>query len=149
MRWRAITVTGVVIAACLIALSLASDFLVDLIWFSAVGYLDIFWTMFGSKVVLFFAVFMGSTVFLWVNGALAVRFAQCRGHLLPIPFDQGSAAVWTHTETLPELVRRVSVRLSWRLLIAGVAVVLGALIQRDQKLGLSSSFHTPGAVWTT
>jgi uncharacterized protein len=128
MRWRAITVTGVVIAACLIALSLASDFLVDLIWFSAVGYLDIFWTMFGSKVVLFFAVFMGSTVFLWVNGALAVRFAQRRGHLLPIPFDQGPAAVWTHTETLPELVRRLSVRLSWRLLIAGVALVLGALI---------------------
>ena len=90
MRWRGITVTGVVIAACVIALSLTSDFLVDSVWFSAVGYLDVFWTIFGTKVVVFFAVFVGSTVFLWVNGALALRFAQRRGPLLPVPFDQTS-----------------------------------------------------------
>ena len=53
MRWRAIAVTIVVIVACLIALSLASDVLVDWLWFSAVGYLDVFWTIFGAKAVLF------------------------------------------------------------------------------------------------
>jgi uncharacterized protein len=128
MRWRGITVTGVVIAVCLIALNLASDFLVDLAWFSAVGYLDVFWTMFDSKVGLFVVISAGSTLFFWVNGTLAVRFSERRGHLLPVPFGHGSSATWTLTETLPERIRRVSVRLSWHLLVAGVAVVLGLLI---------------------
>ena len=128
MRWRGIMVAGVVIVACLIALSLMSDFLVDWLWFATVGYLDVFWTTFGTKVALFFAVFLGSTVFLWVNGALAFRFARRRGRLLVVPFDQQSASPWTLPETLPELVRRVSVRFSWRLLTAAVAAVLGVLI---------------------
>ena len=100
MRWRGITVTGFVIVACWIALSLTSDFLVDLVWFSAVGYLEVFWTIFGTKVALFVAVFVGSTVFFWVNGALAVRFAQRQGRLIPVPFDQGSAAAWRHSPRL-------------------------------------------------
>src|SRR5262245_6000428 len=124
MRWRGITVTGVVIAACLIALSLASNFLVDLVWFSALGYLDVFWTAFGTKFFLFCAVFVGSAVFFWVNGALAVRFATRRGRLVPVPFDQGSEILWRHPETLPDLVRRVSAGLGWRLLVTGVAIVL-------------------------
>jgi uncharacterized membrane protein (UPF0182 family) len=132
MRWRGITVTGFVIVACWITLSLISDVLVDLVWFSAVGYLEVFWTIFGTKVALFVAVFVGSTVFFWVNGALAVRFAQRQGHLLRVRFDQGSAAAWTLPETLPEVVRRLSVRLSWPLLIAGVSVVLGVLIAASE-----------------
>jgi uncharacterized protein len=132
MRWRGITVTGVVIVACWIALSLTSDILVDLVWFSAVGYLEVFWTIFGIKVALFVAVFAGSTVFFWVNGALAVRFALRQVRLLSVPFDQGPAAAWTLPETLPEVVRRASIRLSWRLLIAGVSVVLGVLIAASE-----------------
>jgi len=37
MRWRGIAVAIIVIVACRIALGLASDFLVDWLWFSAVG----------------------------------------------------------------------------------------------------------------
>jgi uncharacterized membrane protein (UPF0182 family) len=121
-------VAGVVIAVCLIALGLTSDVLVDVLWFSAAGYLDVFWTIFATKVILFFAVFMGSTIFLWVNGMLAFRFARRQGPWLPVAFDQGSATVRTFPETLPELFARASVRLPWRLLIAGVAVVLGIVI---------------------
>src|SRR5262245_8520199 len=128
MRWRGIMAACVVIGACTIALNLVSDFLVDLVWFSTVGYLDVFWTIFGTKVTLFFAVVAGSTVFFWVNGALALQFARRRGLLRSVHFNQGSATPWTLPETLPELIRRVSVRLPWRLLIAAVAVVLGVLI---------------------
>jgi uncharacterized membrane protein (UPF0182 family) len=118
----------VVIGACMIALNLVSDFLVDLVWFSTVGYLDVFWTIFGTKVTLFFAVIAGSTVFFWVNGALALQFARRRGRLRSVPFNRESATPWTLPETLPELIRRVSVRLPWRLLNGAVAVVLGILI---------------------
>jgi len=127
MRWRDIVVAGGVIGACLIAISLTTDFLVDLLWFKAVGYLDVFWTIFDTEVALFLTVFAGSTVFLWGNGALAFRFAQRRGRALPT-LEPGSATTWPHPETLPELIRRVPAGRSWRLLIDGGAVVLGILI---------------------
>jgi uncharacterized membrane protein (UPF0182 family) len=128
MRWKGVTVAGVVIATCLIALRLTSDFLVDLVWFSAIGYIDAFWTMFGTKAILFFAIFVASSVVLWVNGALALRFARRQGPWLPALFDPGSATVPTSPETMADLLRLASVRLTWRLLIAGAGVVIGTLI---------------------
>jgi uncharacterized membrane protein (UPF0182 family) len=128
MRWKGITVAGVVIAACLIALRLTSDFLVDLVWFSAIGYVDAFWTMFGAKAVLFFAVFVASTVVLWVNGTLAFRFARRKGPWLPARFGRGSVTVPTSPQTMADLLRLASGRLTWRLLIVGVAVIMGTLI---------------------
>ena len=127
MRWRGIAVTIVVIVACLIALNLASDVLVDWLWFSAVGYRAVFWTIFGAKAVLFIAVFLASAVCLWVSGTLAFRFARRRGPWLPAVPDQGSATVPTLHDTLPELFGVASPRLSWRLLIAGAAVAFGIL----------------------
>ena len=56
MPRRAIAVAVIVIVACFIVLGLTSDFLVDWAWFSAIGYLEVFWTILGSKAVLFFAV---------------------------------------------------------------------------------------------
>jgi uncharacterized protein len=124
MPRRGITVAIIVIAACLVALALASDFLVDWAWFSAIGYLDVFQTILGSKTVLFFAVFAGSAIFLWVNGSLASRFARRRGHVHPVDFGQEAGGV----QTLPELLELMSQRLPWRPLIAGVAGVLAILI---------------------
>ena len=119
--------TGVVIAG-LFALGLTSDVLVDLVWFSAVGYLPVFWTIFGTKVVIFFAVCVGSTILLWVNGSLALRFAGHPGPWIPIPFDRVSTTIQTVPKTLPELFALARIKFPWRLLIAGVAIVLGALI---------------------
>ena len=127
MRRRGIIRDGCLFAAVLlILLRLTGNFLVDLLWFSAVGYLDVFWTIFGTKAILFFVVFVGSTAFLWVNGTLAFRFARHRGPWLPVTFDRRSATVLTLQATLPDLL--ASVRLPWRLLIAVVAIVLGILM---------------------
>ena len=41
-------VAAVVITSCLILLSLASDFLVDWLWFSSIGYLQVFLTAIGA-----------------------------------------------------------------------------------------------------
>jgi hypothetical protein len=57
-------------------LGLTADFLVDWAWFSTVGYLSVDWTILGGKALLFLAVFVVSTVLLWVNGCLAHRFAS-------------------------------------------------------------------------
>jgi hypothetical protein len=81
MPRRGIAVAVVVILVSLIVLGLTSSFLVDWAWFSAVGYLDVFWTLLGGKAVLFFAVFAGSAVLLWLNGYLAHRFARRQGRV--------------------------------------------------------------------
>jgi uncharacterized membrane protein (UPF0182 family) len=119
---RGIAAAIVVIVACLVTLGLACDFLVDWTWFSAIGYLGVFWTIFGAKAAVFFAVLAGSAVLLWVNGALAYRFA--RRPRLPLARDRGFAA----GQTLPELFKLASPRLPWRLLIPAVAIVLGILV---------------------
>ena len=66
---------SIVIVVGLIILSLTSALLVDWAWFAAIGYVQVFWTMLGAKVLLFCTVFIGSTVPLWVNGSVAYRFA--------------------------------------------------------------------------
>ena len=124
MPRRAIAVAVIVIVACFIVLGLTSDFLVDWAWFSAIGYLDVFGTILGGKAVLFFAVFAGSAILLWVNGSLASRFARRRGHVHPVDFEREAGGV----QTLPELLELMRQRLPWRLLIAGVAGVLAILI---------------------
>src|SRR5262249_17364430 len=78
--WRG-AVAGVIIAAmrptgCLILVGLTGDFLVDWLWFSTIGYLDVFWTTIVAEAGVFFAVFGATTIILWVNGSLASRFAQ-------------------------------------------------------------------------
>src|SRR5216683_5511859 len=127
-RWdmprRGIAVAVIVIVACFIVLGLTSDFLVDWVWFSAIGYLDVFGTILGGKALLFFAVFAGSAILLWVNGSLASRFARRRGHVRPVDFERESEG----GQTLPELLELMRQRLPWRLLIAGAAGVLGILL---------------------
>jgi len=93
MRRRGIIGTVLVAAVLLILLRRTGSFLVDLLWFSAVGYLDVFWIIFGTKAILFSVVFACSTVFLWVSGTLAFRFARHRGPWLPVAFDRRSATV--------------------------------------------------------
>jgi uncharacterized membrane protein (UPF0182 family) len=128
MRWRGIAVALIVIVACQIALGRASDFLVDWLWFSAVGYFDVFWTIFGAKATLFFAVFAVSTIALWINGTLAFRVTRRRAPWLPVSFDRESALLRTPSETVPELFGVAPGQLAWRFLVPGVAVVLGILI---------------------
>jgi uncharacterized protein len=77
---RGVLVAGifavVILVACLIILGLTSDFLVDWLWFGEIGYPGVFWTTIVSQAATFCAAFAATAVILWVNGALADRFAR-------------------------------------------------------------------------
>jgi len=118
-------VAGALIAAGLIAFSVAADYLVDWVWFSSVGYRGIFRTVLVTKIVIFFAVFFSSAAFIWGNGALSLRFSQ---HLPSVRVSLGSATVQTPFQSLSEQIRSASVRLRWPTLIGAVAIALGSLI---------------------
>jgi uncharacterized membrane protein (UPF0182 family) len=112
MRRSGIALAIAVVVTALIALGLTADFLVDWAWFSAVGYLSVYWTMLGGKTLLFLAVFVVTTALLWVNAALAHRFAIRRRDVPRLANTRASAGV----QTLPELWKLTQQRLPWRIL---------------------------------
>ena len=73
--WRGVVVVliiaAIVLAICLILLGLTSDFLVDWLWFSTIGYLSVFWTTIVAEAEVFFAVFLATAIIVWVNGSFA------------------------------------------------------------------------------
>ena len=63
MRRIGLALALVVVVISLIGLALTTDFLVDWAWFSAVGYVSVYWTILGTKLVLFGLAFVASTAF--------------------------------------------------------------------------------------
>ncbi len=126
---RQSALVGVIVAAvvggiCLILLGLASDFLVDWLWFSSIGYLQVFWTTIGAKVVVLFAVWIGTAVVLWLNGWLAGRFARRRPTQSVAAFVSGLAG----NVPPPDLFSVMRDRLPWSWIIAGGAGLLALLV---------------------
>ena len=126
---RRSAVVGSIIAAvfagiCLVLLWLASDFLVDWLWFSSIGYPQVFWTTIGAKAVVFFAAWTGTAVVLWLNGWLAVHFARRQ------PPQSVAAFVWNLSGNVPpaDLFAVVRDRLRWSRVIAGGAGLLALLV---------------------
>ncbi len=143
MQRIGIVVAIVVIVAALMALGFTGDFLVDWAWFSAIGYAQVFWTIIGSKVLLFLAAFVVSTVVLWVNGFLAYRFSRPRIRVRPIDFERDSVSF----EALPELYELLRQRLPWRFILWGVAGLIGILVAAGEvgnwELFLRFIYHVP------
>ncbi|MBR0714480.1 UPF0182 family protein [Bradyrhizobium liaoningense] len=125
---RQSAVAGLIVAAVaigifLIPLWLASDVLVDWLWFSSIGYLQVFWTTIGAKAVVFLAVWTGTAVSLWLNGWLALRLARRRSTQVV------AATMWSAAgNPPPDLLALVRDRMPWPRLIAGGAALLALLV---------------------
>src|SRR3981189_2807489 len=123
-----IAVVRLIIAAlvggiCLILLGLASDFLVDWLWFSSIGYLQVFWTTIGARAVVVFAVWTATAVILWLNGWLAVRFARRQ------PTQSVAGLTWKPAGIPPAgLLAFMRDRLPWLRVIAGGAGLIALLV---------------------
>ena len=76
---------AIAIVVLLFALAGIGSLVVDWAWFSSVGYLGVFWTAFATKAALFAVAFALSTLLLWANATLALRFAS--GSQLRLPPD--------------------------------------------------------------
>ena len=120
--WRAAIVavlrSAIVVAIGLIFLGLANNFLVDWLWFSAIGYSPVFWTTIGAEATVFFTVFVPTTIILWANGWLAFSFARRRWAQLPAAFNA----------TPLNQFKSIRHWLPWPLVIACSAGVFAALV---------------------
>ena len=112
----AILIAGVVVG--LIALARAGDVLVDWLWFSSLGYVGVFSTIFTTRAVLFFAVFVLSTAIIGLSGALALRYASGTPRPAPPAGPQPSLGLLAYASSY----------VPWRWLVAGAAVLLGLLL---------------------
>jgi uncharacterized membrane protein (UPF0182 family) len=134
---------AVVAGICLFLFGLASDFLVDWLWFSSIGYLQVFLTTIGAKAVVFFAAWTATAVILWLNGWLAMRFGR------PQPASAVAAPAWNPTGHAPPphpftLMRG---RLPWpRVIAAGaglLALTVAAAEVGNWGIYLRFLYHVP------
>lgn len=138
-----VVVTAIFFGICLILLAIVGDFLVDWMWFSEVGYSQVFWTSIGAKVAVFSVVFAATAVIVWANARLALYLARRRRGRLPVAFDWKLAA----TAVLPDQLEFIRDRLPWPLAIAGGAGFLALLVAWEEvsnwSIILQFLYHVP------
>src|SRR5260370_38395202 len=78
-RLRRIAITVAIVIVGLIVVGRITGVLVDWLWFSSIGYVDVFWTVLSAKALLFVAVFATSAGAIWGSGVLAHRYAGSLG----------------------------------------------------------------------
>jgi uncharacterized membrane protein (UPF0182 family) len=122
MRSRSVIAAIALIIAVLLVLGIVSDFLVDWLWFSSVGYFAVFRTMLLAKVLLFLAVFVISGICLWASGRLALRSGRRPGPWVSANFPQ-----------LPDLFGAMAPSRAWRLIILGAAGLLALLTAMSES----------------
>jgi len=126
MLIRRLVILLAVLLVGIIVLGRVGDALVDWLWFSSVGYVGVFWTIFTTRIVLFFTVLAVASGVYWLSGWLALRFA--RG---PAAWPtSGPAPRPGHLSAQPSAMALVGHALSpvpERLLVAGIALLLGLL----------------------
>ena len=118
----------IAIVVFLYALARISSVAVEWAWFSSIGYVGVFWTAFSTKAALFVVIFAVSTVLLWANATLALRFASRPRLRVPAAFDPGFATFQVSRGPWAGSYGLRPSPLAWRLLILAVAVILGLLI---------------------
>jgi uncharacterized membrane protein (UPF0182 family) len=118
-----IIIAAIVVGICLLLLWLATDFLVDWLWFSSIGYLQVFWTTIGAEAAVFFAIWTGTAVLLWLNGWLAVRAVRRRSTQV------AAASMWkAGGPAPPDLLAIMRDQLQWSRVIASGAGLLAVLV---------------------
>ena len=125
---RRIGVSIAVVVVFLVALARISSVVVDWAWFSSIGYVGVFWTAFAAKAALFAVVFAVSTLLLWTNATLALRFASKPQPRLPAAFSPSFATFQPPQGPWAQPYGFQPSPLVWRLLVLAVAVILGLLV---------------------
>ena len=123
MRPRIIlVVVAAVVIAALVLLGVADTFLVDFLWFSSLGYRTVFDRIVGTQLAIFGGVWLVSFVAIAISGFAAIGPARDRERLRVVRRPDEMTEV-----NLPELLRSISDRIPWRIMVVVGAAVLAIL----------------------
>jgi hypothetical protein len=103
----------------LIVMGVADTFLVDFLWFSTLGYREVFDRIVGAQVAIFVGVWFVSFIAIAASGFAAIGEPRDRERLRVVRRPDEMTEV-----NLPELLRAFSDRIPWRVLVLlGAAVI--------------------------
>ena len=127
MRPRILLLSLVGITVALVVLTLADSLLVDLLWFSTLGYRQVFIITLGAQVAIFAIVWAVAFLAIWISGMIALRLSRERGrfHVLGRPHDMVQV-------NLPDLIRALGDRVPWKLLLLGGAAILALFAAQSE-----------------
>ncbi|HUJ45995.1 MAG TPA: UPF0182 family protein [Rhizomicrobium sp.] len=136
LAWWAIVAVALVIMLWLARV--AGEILVDWLWFSSVGYLQVFWTSFAAEAAVFGGIFIATAFVLWINGWIARRLAR-----RPAP----PPATATGRQPPPDPLALLGDLLPWPRMIAAGAALLALLVAwgeaGDWPVLLQYLYHVP------
>ncbi|MGE5819489.1 MAG: UPF0182 family protein [Deltaproteobacteria bacterium] len=111
------------IIAILIIFAILSRFLVDLLWFDALGFRGVFTTIWGTEIAVFFVAAVLSFIILLLNGLIAVKTTSSGTRR-----SRSFRVVGRGGEGIPEVIELSLERLPWRLIVLAVALLVGLFI---------------------
>ena len=116
-------IVAAVIVAIVVMFFVFSRFFVDLLWFSSLGFRAVFTTTWLTMFVVFVIASIVSAVILLLNGFIAAKTTSGarRG-------PQNFRIIGRSAQGIPEIIELSFDKLPWRLIIAGVALVVGLFI---------------------
>ena len=119
---------AIAVIVFLFALARISSVVVDWAWFSSIGYAGVFWTAFAAKAAIFAFVFAITTLLLWGNAAVALRFASSPRLRVPTAFSPSFATFQSSQGPWAQLPGLQPSPFAWRIIVLAVTVILGLLI---------------------
>src|SRR5712692_1147008 len=122
MRQTAALVLFLLLIAVVVAFAALSNFLVDWLWFDALGFGTVFITVWKAKLATFGVAAGVSWVVLAVNGLLAARTPTVRARQLRLVINPRDS------EGLPEVIEFSPETLPWRTIVLVFATVLGLVL---------------------
>ncbi|MGH7985363.1 MAG: UPF0182 family protein [Candidatus Binataceae bacterium] len=116
-----------IIIVVLILLSVTDSLLVDLLWFTALGYRGVFTTTLFTQIGIFVAIWIVTFAAIFISGSIALGLSQQNERLRVVRRPDQMVEV-----NLPELIRSLGDRIPWRLLVLGIAVILAIFVAQGE-----------------
>jgi uncharacterized membrane protein (UPF0182 family) len=128
MRTRLLLIgAAAIIVVALIVLSVTDGLLVDLLWFTSLGYRRVFTITLLAEVAIFLCVWLVTFVAIAVSGLVALRLSHDRERLRVVRRSEQVTEV-----NLPELIRSLGDRVPWRAIVVGFAALLAVFAAQGE-----------------
>jgi uncharacterized membrane protein (UPF0182 family) len=128
MRTRLLLIgAAAIIVVALIGLTVADGLLVDLLWFTSLGYRRVFTITLFAQIVIFLSVWLATFAAIAVSGLSALRLSRDRERLHVVRRSEQMTEV-----NLPELIRSLGDRVPWKLIVIGLAAVLAVFVAQGE-----------------
>jgi uncharacterized protein len=128
MRTRLLLIgAAATIVVALIVLTVADGLLVDLLWFTSLGYRRVFTITLLAQVAIFLSVWLVAFAAIAVSGLLALGLSHDRERLRVVRRSDQVTEV-----NLPELIRSLGERVPWKLIVVGLAALLAVFAAQGE-----------------